>query len=50
MSKLPYERPTLVRHQMGLMNKFGRAQAMHPLEEIDGVRIDELVATYGSPN
>ncbi|MEX1368422.1 MAG: diaminopimelate decarboxylase [Nannocystaceae bacterium] len=49
MSKLPYERPTLVRHQMGLMNKFGRAQAMRPLEAIDGVAIDELVATYGSP-
>ncbi|MCA9705316.1 MAG: hypothetical protein KDK70_05675 [Myxococcales bacterium] len=49
MTKPPYERPTLVRHQMGLMNKFGRAQSMQPLEQIDGVSVDELVATYGSP-
>ncbi len=49
MTKPPYERPTLVRHQMGMMNKFGRAQAMQPLESIDGVSIEELVATYGSP-
>lgn len=45
----PYERPTLLRHQMGLMNKFGRAQAHKPLTHIDGVAIDELVARYGSP-
>lgn len=49
MNKQPYERPTLVRHQMGLMNKFGRAQSMEPLEAIGGVSIEELVATYGSP-
>jgi diaminopimelate decarboxylase len=49
MSKLPYERPTLVRHQMGMMNKFGRAQAMQPMETIDGVSVAELVETYGSP-
>ncbi len=49
MSKPIYERPTLVRHQMGMMNKFGRAQAMQPLESIDGVSVDELIATYGSP-
>ncbi len=44
-----YERPTLLRHQMGLMNKFGRAQAPKPLTHIDGVSVDELVARYGSP-
>ncbi len=44
-----YERPLLVRHQMGMMNKFSRTQAMRPLTHIDGVAIDELAATYGSP-
>ena len=44
-----YERPALLRHQMGLMNKFGRAQAPKPLTHIDGVSVDELVARYGSP-
>ena len=44
-----YERPTLLRHQMGLMNKFGRAQAQKPLTHIDGVSVDELIARHGSP-
>jgi len=44
-----YERPTIVRHQMGLMNKFGRQRAARPLSQIDGVAIDDLVAEYGSP-
>jgi diaminopimelate decarboxylase len=47
--KRPYERPALVRHQMGMMNKFARAQAARPLTEIDGVGVDELLARYGSP-
>jgi diaminopimelate decarboxylase len=44
-----YERPTIVRHQMGLMNKFGRQRAVRPLTQIDGVRIADLAAEYGSP-
>jgi len=48
-SKPVYERPSLVRHQMGLMNKFGRQQATRALSEIDGVSIEKLVAQYGSP-
>ena len=49
MSKPPYEPPILIRHQAGMMNKFGRAHAMRPLDRIDGVTVDELVKTYGSP-
>ena len=49
MSKPSYERPLLVRHQMGAMNKFSRTQASRPLTAIDGVPIKELVAKYGSP-
>lgn len=44
-----YERPTLVRHQIGLMNKFGRQPTVRPQLEIDGVSIEQLVAQYGSP-
>lgn len=49
MSKPIYERPTIVRHAMGMMNKLGRALAQRPLTHIDGVSIDDLVARYGSP-
>ncbi|MBK8265553.1 MAG: diaminopimelate decarboxylase [Nannocystis sp.] len=44
-----YERPTIVRHQLGMMNKFARAQAIEPMTRIDGVAVAELVAAYGSP-
>jgi len=44
-----YERPSLVRHQIGLMNKFGRQQRARPMSEIDGVSVDALVERYGSP-
>jgi diaminopimelate decarboxylase len=44
-----YERPSMVRHQLGLMNKFGRQQVTRPMTEIDGVPIERLVAEYGSP-
>jgi len=49
MSKPIYERPAIVRHAMGMMNKLGRALAQRPMTHIDGVSIDELVARYGSP-
>lgn len=49
MSRPMYERPTIVRHQMGFMNKFGRLQGMRPLTHIDGVAISDLVAQHGSP-
>jgi diaminopimelate decarboxylase len=44
-----YERPTLVRHVSGMMNKFSRVQAMRPLTHIDGVAVSDLVARFGSP-
>ncbi len=49
MSLPAYQRPTLVRHQMGQMNKFGRVQGVQPLTHIDGVSIADLVAQHGSP-
>jgi diaminopimelate decarboxylase len=44
-----YERPALVRHQTGMMNKFARVQSTPPITEIDGASIDELLERYGSP-
>jgi diaminopimelate decarboxylase len=32
-----------------MMNKFGRAQVMQPLDIIDGVPVSELIEAYGSP-
>lgn len=49
MNAIAYERPVLVRHQMGMMNKFSRVRAMEPHTHIDGVSVAELVETYGSP-
>ncbi|HJL30921.1 MAG TPA: alanine racemase, partial [Polyangiaceae bacterium LLY-WYZ-15_(1-7)] len=49
MNKPVYERPLLIRHQMGLMNKFARVRSMRPQTHIDGVPVEELVAAYGSP-
>jgi diaminopimelate decarboxylase len=49
MSKPAYERPVIIRHQMGLMNKFGRLQTTRPLTHIDDVAVAELVEAYGSP-
>lgn len=45
----PYEPPVLVRHQPGLLNKLSRVRSARPLTDIDGVSIDTLVETYGSP-
>jgi diaminopimelate decarboxylase len=47
--KEPYEKPVLLKHQMGLSNKFGRAQAIAPMTHIDGVAVSDLVEKYGSP-
>ena len=49
MSKKIYERPVLVCHQMGMMNKFSRTGAARPMTEIAGVPVEELVKAYGSP-
>jgi diaminopimelate decarboxylase len=49
MSLPRYERPTLVRHQIGMMNKFARAQAARPYSHVDGVAVRELIERFGSP-
>lgn len=48
-AKPRYERPTLLVHRSGLMNKMGGAPALRPTTDIDGVPVDELITAYGSP-
>jgi len=44
-----YERPTLIRHVGGMMNKYARVQALRPLTEVDGAPLARLVEQFGSP-
>jgi diaminopimelate decarboxylase len=47
--KKPYLRPTIIRHRSGTMNKMGGLPALRPVRSIDGVTVNELADTYGSP-
>ncbi len=49
MTRLAYEKPTILRHNAALANKFGRAPGVRALERIDGVKVLDLVAQFGSP-
>lgn len=44
-----YERPVITRHALGGRSKFGAVSAPRVVEEIETVRVSELVARYGSP-
>jgi len=46
-----YEKPVIRKLQGGLMNKFGRSPGYGQKirDRIDGVRVEDLVARYGSP-
>ncbi|MBI3270019.1 MAG: alanine racemase [Planctomycetes bacterium] len=47
--RAPYEKPTILRQAVGMMNKFGRPAAVVPLGSIDGVPVRDLLARWGSP-
>ncbi len=49
MSRLPYEKPTIIKHYTGLANKLGRGPSRRDLARIDGVSIDALIEQYGTP-
>lgn len=49
MTKLPYERPLILKMNAGLMNKFGTRTEYVPVKQIDGVPVKQLIETYGSP-
>jgi diaminopimelate decarboxylase len=49
MSKLIYERPTIVKTPVGLMNKVGRRGDQRAAGEVDGVPVARLCRDFGSP-
>ena len=49
MEKQRYERPILKKLEMGMPGKFGIAANLPPTTHIDGISVDSLVGTYGSP-
>ena len=49
MSRIPYDRPTIIEHMSGLANKVGRAPDRKTLDRIDGVSVEALAEKYGSP-
>lgn len=49
MSKKIYERPILRKVVEGIPNKFGTLKRLQPISSIDGVEIDSIIDTYGSP-
>lgn len=48
-AKLIYEKPIIIRHSVGLSNKFGRAPSRVPFSRVDGMVVRELVENFGSP-
>ena len=49
LKNVDYEKPTVAKHSVGLMNKFGGAGYSVPYEKISGVPVRELVERFGSP-
>ena len=49
---MEYEKPVIIQLKTGLMNKFGQFSALYSKkvrDNIDGVSIEELISTFGSP-
>ena len=44
-----YHKPTIVRHSIGVTNKFGRPPAAIPANRIEGYDVRTLTEQYGSP-
>ena len=49
MSKKAYVRPVLVKQVAGVMNKFGNSGYRDFRDTIDGVKVESLVKSFGSP-
>ncbi len=49
MTRRPYQRPVILKHQTGLSNKFGHAATRRSMPSIDGHGVDELLDRFGSP-
>jgi diaminopimelate decarboxylase len=49
MQKLKYERPSILKMNAGLMNKFGTRTEYEPVTHIDGVAVKSIIEQFGSP-
>ncbi|HAH57641.1 MAG TPA: diaminopimelate decarboxylase, partial [Bacteroidales bacterium] len=49
MEKKPYERPHLTKLETSMPGKFGMRREQPPTTHIDGVAVEHLAKTYGSP-
>ena len=49
MTKLRYERPSIIKMNAGLMNKYGTRTEYEPVKQIDGVAVKSLIEQFGSP-
>lgn len=49
MEKKPFDRPLIKKLNAGMPSKFGMHTHISPLIEIDGNRVKDLIAEYGSP-
>ena len=49
MQKLKYERPSILKMNAGLMNKFGTRTEYEPVTHIDGVAVKSIIEQHGSP-
>ena len=47
--KLRYERPSIIKMNAGLMNKYGTRTEYEPVKQIDGVAVKSLIEQFGSP-
>ncbi|MDD5228116.1 MAG: alanine racemase [Methylococcales bacterium] len=44
-----WQKPSIIPHQLGTLNKFGRPIGTDCVDKIDGVAIEDLLREYGSP-
>ena len=49
MEKKPFDRPSIKKLNAGMPSKFGMQPHLLPMTEIDGNRVKDLIAEYGSP-
>ncbi len=49
MSKLPFEPPLIRRLKTGMPGKAGMIADSRPVNQIDGIKVDHLADSYGSP-
>ena len=47
--KKPYEKPFITRHHSGIVNKFGEPSVTHVCDTLEGIKVADLLAQFGSP-